>query len=99
MAQIKRPTQFSLTMSSTFCTVVPFALPVKSNRTPKAVTLRPLYQRQGVSGDGFKVFMNGQAYFRVLNLANREPIGTLTLSPFLSGIVILTFDVRYRPFQ
>ena len=35
-------THFSLTMSSTFCTVVLTSLPVKSNRTPSDVTLRPL---------------------------------------------------------
>ena len=33
---------FSLTISSTFCTVVFCGLPVKSKSTPKAVTLRPL---------------------------------------------------------
>lgn len=35
-------TQCSFTMSSTFCTVVFLSLPVKSNKTPSEVTLRPL---------------------------------------------------------
>jgi len=38
----RRRTQVSLTMASTFWTVVFLSLPVKSNNTPREVTLRPL---------------------------------------------------------
>jgi hypothetical protein len=100
-------------MSCTGCTVVLTSLPVKSYRTPKDVTLRPLQEmekfRHGV------IEHVDYVYFLVVNLANRSdknyvqstkhvfrsiylpPTGMLTTCPLSFRRVMFTLDDRYRP--